>query len=903
MRHIASPPDGGNGGRSHPSAAALKNGVKNSARGLRSAAMFLRRGLKHPAPAIRVSPLLAELATVESVVALERLGSSREGLSEEEATLRLERHGPNVVADDQRPGRLRLFVHACVNPLVLLLAVLAFVSLATGDTRAAVVMTAMIVLGVGLRFTHEARADAAAEKLRAMIHVTATVLRAGGPLEEALARLVPGDVVQLSAGDMIPADVRILTCRDLFITQASLTGESLPVEKFETAGDTGDENALELKNLCFLGTAVESGAGTAMVVETGPRTYLGTIASTLTAEPVQTAFDQGVARFTWLMIRFIVVMAPLVFVINGVTKHDWKEAFFFAVAVAVGLTPEMLPMIVSVCLSRGALAMSGKKVIVKRLNAIQNLGAMDVLCTDKTGTLTQDHVMLERHCDVARNRDEGVLALAYLNSHFQTGLKSVLDRAVIEHGAHHDLSIESWRKVDELPFDFSRRLMSVVVETPEGGQRLICKGAPEELFKRCTRFELDGEVNTLDNVLIDDLREEHDTLSRDGFRVLALGYRDFEPRPTYSKDDECDLILAGYVAFLDPPKETAMAAIAALHARGVAVKILTGDNDLVSRKICQVVGLSTEAVLLGGQVEKMSDGELGAAAEKTTLFARMTPGHKQRVIEVLRGRKHVVGFLGDGINDSPALRVADVGISVDTAVDIAKEAADIILLEKSLLVVGDGVVEGRKVFCNILKYVRMGASSNFGNMFSVLGASAILPFVPMAPIQILTNNLLYDFSQVPIPTDEVDPEQIAGPRPWSMSELTRFILFIGPCSSVFDYTTYFMMLYLFGCWDPARAALFQTGWFVESLLTQTLIIHVIRTNHIPFLQSRASVPLMVTTAAIMLVGLWLPSSPLGPALGMTPLPHLYWPLIALTLLAYVVLTQFVKTWLLRRQWI
>src|SRR5262249_53637405 len=407
----------------------------------------------------------------------------------------------------------------------------------------------------------------------------------------------------------------------------------------------------------------------------------------------------------------------------------------------------------------------------------------------------------------------------------------------------------------------------------------------------------DEEVNPIDPILIDDLQAEHDTLSRDGFRVLGLAYRDFQPRQAYSKDDESGLILAGYVAFLDPPKETARAAVEGLHARGVAVKILTGDNDLVSRKICQVVGMPTEAVLLGSQIETMSDRELGEAAEKTTLFARMTPGHKQRIIQLLQARRHVVGFLGDGINDSPALRVADVGISVDTAVDIAKEAADIILLEKSLLVVGDGVVEGRKVFCNILKYVRMGASSNFGNMFSVLGASAILPFVPMAPIQILTNNLLYDFSQVPIPTDDVDPEQIARPRPWSMSDLTRFILFIGPCSSIFDYTTYFMMLYVFGCWDPGRASLFQTGWFVESLLTQTLIIHVIRTNRIPFLQSRASPALMATTAAIMLLGLWLPASPLGPALGLTRLPHLYWPLLALTLVAYVALTQLVKAWL------
>jgi len=903
MSLITTPTDGGSGDIRRPSAVALKTSVTTGARGVRSAATFLRRGLKHPTPAIQVSPLLAELATVDPEVALERLGSSREGLVPEEAALRLERHGPNVVAGDQRHGRLQLFLHACLNPLVLLLAVLALVSLVTGDVRAAVVMVVMIILGVALRFTQEVRANAAAEKLRAMIQVTATVLRSGDPVEEPLASLVPGDVVHLSAGDMIPADVRILTCRDLFIIQASLTGESLPVEKFETAGATGDESALEFKNLCFLGTAVESGTATAVVAETGPRTYLGNIANTLMAEPVQTAFDQGVARFTWLMIRFIAVMVPLVFVINGLTKHDWKEAFFFAVAVAVGLTPEMLPMIVSVCLSRGALAMSGKKVIVKRLNAIQNFGAMDILCTDKTGTLTQDHVVVQRHCDVARNRDEGVLTLAYLNSHFQTGLRNVLDRAVLEHGVAHDLSIQDWRKVDELPFDFSRRLMSVVVETPERTNRLICKGAPEEVFKRCTRFELDGEVNALDNVLVEDLREEHETLSRDGFRVLALAYRDFEAQQTYSKDDESDLILTGYLAFLDPPKETASAAVEALNRHGVGVKILTGDNDLVSRKICQVVGIPTESVLLGSQVEKMSDAELGEAAERTTLFARMTPGDKQRVIEVLQARTHVVGFLGDGINDSPALRVADVGISVDTAVDIAKEAADIILLEKSLLVVEDGVIEGRKVFSNILKYVRMGASSNFGNMFSVLGASAILPFVPMAPIQILTNNLLYDFSQVPIPTDDVDPEQVATPRPWSMSDITRFILFIGPCSSVFDYTTYFMMLYVFHCWDPSRASLFQTGWFVESLLTQTLIIHVIRTNKIPFLQSRASLPLMVTTAAIMVVGIWLPSSPLAPALGLTRLPQLYWPLLAVTLLAYVALTQMVKAWLHQRRWI
>jgi len=495
----------------------------------------LHRVPQPAAGSIRISPLLAEMAAAAPAAALQRLGSSLEGLSEEEVSRRLARHGPNAVASDIRHGRLRLFLRALLSPLVLLLAVLAVLSLATGDVRAAAVMSVMIVLGVGLRFAQEARANAAAEKLRAMIRVTATVVRAGQPVEEPLARLVPGDVVHLSAGDMIPADVRILTCRDLFLTQASLTGESLPVEKFATAGALGDQNGLELKNVCFLGTAVQNGTATAVVVETGPRTYLGTIASTLTGEPVETSFDRGVSHFTWLMIRFIAVMVPLVFIINGLTKHDWKEAFFFALAVAVGLTPEMLPMIVSVCLSRGALTMSRKKVIVKRLNSIQNLGAMDVLCTDKTGTLTQDRVMLERHCDVAGKENDRVLVLTYLNSHFQTGLKSVLDHAVLaHHEVHRDVAIPDWRKVDELPFDFSRRLMSVIVETPTGVHRLICKGAPEEVFARCTKFELDNEeINPIDNILIDDLREEYESLSRDGFRVLAVAYRDFESRHSY----------------------------------------------------------------------------------------------------------------------------------------------------------------------------------------------------------------------------------------------------------------------------------------------------------------------------------------------------------------------------------
>ena len=861
-------------------------------------------GPHKPSSAMQVSPLLLEAAGSDSEAVLLKLHTSIGGLSTAEAEQRFQRYGPNVVARDERHPRLRLLARALFNPLVILLLVLAASSFFTGDYWAGGVMLFMVILGVVLRFVQEARADTAAAKLRAMISVHATALRDGQPQEVPIGHLIPGDVVQLAAGDMIPADVRLLSCKDLFLTQASLTGEAFPVEKFAARENAAGRLPLELTNVCYLGTSVESGAATAVVVATGLTTFLGGMSSAIVEHQEPTSFDRGMSRFTWLMIYFILVMVPLVFIINGLTKSDWKGAFFFALAVAVGLTPEMLPMIVAVCLSKGALAMSRKKVIVKRLNSIQNLGAMDVLCTDKTGTLTMDRIILEKHCDVVLKEDTEVLTLAYLNSHFQTGLKNLMDRAILEHTELREhLALPEYAKVDEIPFDFSRKMMSVVVKTPGNAHRLICKGAPEEVYKHCGSFELDGQVHPMDHVIPANLKAEFDRLSADGFRVLALAYRDLYAKPAYSKDDEHDLILRGYVAFLDPPKDSARSALAALQGHGISVKVLTGDNELVSRKICREVGIATDQVLLGSQVEGMSDAELATAASKATLFARVSPAHKQRIIKILQGAGHVVGFLGDGINDAPALRAADVGISVDTAVDIAKESADAILLEKDLLVLEEGVREGRKVFANILKYIRMGASSNFGNMFSVLGASIFLPFVPMAPLQILTNNLLYDFSQVPIPTDDVDPEQIARPRPWSMNAIARFILFIGPCSSVFDYATFFIMLYIFGCWDPARASLFQTGWFVESLLTQTLIIHVIRTNRIPFIQSWASWPLIATTTVIMLLGAWLPFSPLGPAFGFTPLPLLYWPLLAVTLLGYVVLTQAVKTWLFRKGWV
>jgi Mg2+-importing ATPase len=872
-----------------------------------------------------LSDLARDAATKDSAEVLQSLGTSLTGLTEEEAAARLEQYGPNEVGREKHEGWPQRLYIAARNPLVILLTILATLSFATGDFRAGVVMLLMVVLGVSLRFVQETKANTAAAKLKAMISVTATVVRDGQPKEIALQHLVPGDIVKLSAGDMVPGDVRLLSAKDLFLIQATLTGESMPVEKTDACDLRPNVSAIERSNTCFLGTSVESGSATAVIVATGAQTYFGKVAKSLAGQQVETAFDRGVKRYTWLMIQFMAVMVPLVFVINGLFKHDWKDAFFFSLAVAVGLTPEMLPMIVSVCLSKGALAMSKKKVIVKRLNSIQNFGAMNVLCTDKTGTLTMDHVILEIYCDVFKSESQTVLQDAYLISHFQTGLKNILDRAVLHHEELHGaLALDKFSKVDEIPFDFTRRMMSVVVEGPDGQRELLTKGAPESVFAQCTHFESDGDIFPMEPILVGDLIEQVNDLSEDGFRVLAVATRKVDKKAAYSKADEAELVLTGYLAFLDPPKDTAIQAISVLRQQGITVKVLTGDNDLVTRKVCTEVGINAEKIVLGSQVETMTDPQLAEAVENTDVFARLSPAHKQRIVKALQLKGHVVGFMGDGINDAPALRAADVGISVDNAVDIAKESADVILLEKNLMVLEEGVVEGRKVFVNILKYIRMGASSNFGNMFSVIGASAWLPYVPMAPIQVLSNNLLYDFSQVPIPTDNVGLQQIAKPRPWNMGEIAKFIVFIGPISSIFDYTTYALMWFVFKCNDlglvpppdlAARyagvtdaektyaAALFHTGWFVESLMTQTLIIHVIRTNLIPFVQSRASWQLTMTTLLIMAVGAYLPYSPLASALGFVPLPPLFWLLLLVTLLCYVGLTQVIKMWLIRKSWV
>lgn len=880
------------------------------------------------ADAQRSPEMLRDAATKDISETFARLKTSATGLTEEEAAERLEIFGPNEVAQEHGNQWLHRLWLAIRNPLVILLSVLAIVTFATAedstDYIGGVVMVIMVILGVSLRFVQETRADNAAAKLKAMIKVTATALRDGQAKEVPLQNLVPGDVIKLSAGDMIPGDVRLISAKDLFIIQATLTGESLPVEKTDALDTRTNVSSIEHTNLCFLGTSVESGAATAVIVATGAQTYFGKMAKSLVGTQVITAFDRGVKKFVWLMISFMGVMVPMVFVINGALKHDWKQAFLFAMAVAVGLTPEMLPMIVSVCLSKGALAMSKKKVIVKKLNSIQNFGAMDVLCTDKTGTLTIDHVILELHCDVFKNESDAVLRDAYLISHFQTGLKNVLDRAVLKYKElHKELAIDKYKMVDEIPFDFSRRMMSVAVEGPDGERQLLTKGAPEAVFAKCTCFESEGEIFPMEPILAGDLVQQVNELSEDGFRVLAVATKKLGSQTSFSKADECDLVLTGYLAFLDPPKDTASKAIEALRQHGVTVKVLTGDNDLVTRKVCSEVGIHAEKILLGSQVEPMSDADLAEAVETMDVFARLSPAHKKRIVQALQKKGHVVGFMGDGINDAPALRAADVGISVDNAVDIAKESADMILLEKNLMVLEEGVLEGRKVFVNILKYIRMGASSNFGNMFSVIGASAWFPFVPMLPIQVLTNNLLYDFSQVPIPTDNVGPSQITKPKPWNMGDIAKFIIFIGPISSIFDYTTYCLMWFYFRCndaglvpppelahhftsTDPDKtyaAALFHTGWFVESLMTQTLIIHVIRTNLIPFIQSRASWQLTVTSIVIMGVGAVLPFSPLARFLGLVPLPWQFWPFLIITLLCYVGLTQLVKTWLVKRRWV
>ena len=873
------------------------------------------------------SPLL-DLCDCTPEEALKRLDVTRSGLTPEQVEERLEQYGPNEVTHEKPPTWYQQLFHAFVTPFNGVLLTVSIVSLFTDVIFAApedrtfrtiIVLSTMVLLSTLLRFWQEFRSNKAAEELKAMVSSTTAVLRAGmqRPQEIPISTLVPGDIVYLSAGDMIPADVRLLSAKDLFVSQAMLTGESIPVEKYPLPSakpdkSSGSRNPLEQETACFMGTNVVSGTAIAVVEATGNSTYFGAVAKDIAGARPLTSFDKGISRVSWMLIRFLLVMTPLVLLINGITKGDWLESLLFAVSVAVGLTPEMLPMIVTTNLAKGAVVMARRKCIVKRLNAIQNFGAMDILCTDKTGTLTQNRVILERHLDIHGNEDTQVLEYAWINSFHQTGLKNLLDVAVLEYAEQNEIveKLQHYRKIDEIPFDFLRRRMSVVVRNGDGKNLLVCKGAIEEILPLCRSANENaaapGSIVEFTPEKRREVRRITRKLNQEGLRALAVAYKwlPAEDR-TYSVADENDLVLAGYVAFLDPPKDSAREAIAALRDYGVAIKIITGDNEVVTRKICKEVGLAIENTMLGKNVEALSDTQLAEAAEHTTIFAKMSPLQKSRVIRALQSRGHTVGYLGDGINDAAALKDADVGISVDTAVDIAKESADIILLEKSLLVLEEAVIEGRRTFANIIKYIKMTASSNFGNVFSVLIASIFLPFLPMLPIQLLIQNLLYDVSQVSIPWDDVDKDYLKQPRKWDAGGIARFMVFIGPISSIFDIVTFLLMWHVFGANIVEKQSLFQSGWFVVGLLTQTLIVHMIRTQHIPFIQSRAATPVMLLTGCIMAIGIYLPFSPLGEHLGMVALPLSYFPWLAGILLSYCVLTQLVKRLYIHRfgQWL
>ncbi|WP_308380761.1 magnesium-translocating P-type ATPase [Serratia marcescens] len=879
-----------------------------------------------------VTYAIAQEATNSIAQTLANLKCNRNGLTQDDADERLEQFGANQVAHDKAPHALIQLIKAFNNPFIFVLMVLAAISFFTDywlprqsgeetELTGVIIILTMVTLSGLLRFWQEYRTNKAAEALKSMVRTTATVLRRSSysahplTLEVPIRELVPGDIIQLSAGDMVPADVRLIASRDLFISQAILTGEAIPIEKYDAMGnvaqkssdgEVSSENALlELSNICLMGTNVASGTATAVVVATGGRTYFGSLAKSIVGSRAQTAFDRGVNSVSWLLIRFMLVMVPVVLLINGFTKGDWSEAALFALAVAVGLTPEMLPMIVSSNLAKGAIAMSRRKVVVKRLNAIQNFGAMDVLCTDKTGTLTQDRIILEHHIDVNGARDNEVLHLAWLNSFHQSGMKNLMDQAVIRFGRGKP-GIEAlgrFSKVDELPFDFVRRRLSIVVADENGKQQLICKGAVEEMLEIATHVREGDKTLELDDARRAALQALAREYNEDGFRVLVLATRGLDaqrPAEPLSVADERDMVVQGLLTFLDPPKESAQQAIAALQENGVTVKVLTGDNPVITCKICRDVGLEPGEPLSGLQIEQMDDEELAREVEQRTVFTKLTPLQKSRVLKMLQSNGHTVGFLGDGINDAPALRDADVGISVDTGTDIAKESADIILLEKNLMVLEEGVIKGRETFGNIIKYLNMTASSNFGNVFSVLVASAFIPFLPMLAIHLLIQNLMYDISQLSLPWDKMDKEFLRKPRKWDSKNIGRFMLWIGPTSSIFDITTYALMWYVFAANSVEHQALFQSGWFIEGLLSQTLVVHMLRTQKIPFIQSTAALPVLLTTGLVMALGIYIPFSPLGALVGLQPLPWEYFPWLAATLVSYCVVAQLMKRFYIRR---
>lgn len=856
----------------------------------------------------------------------EKFSSSFQGIDSGRAEALQDEYGKNVITYGKKDSTAKRLFSAFINPFTVVLMVLAVISVFTDILFAAkeernfatvLIITVMVLLSGILRFVQETRSGNVANKLIGMIHTTACVERNGKRSEIPMEDIVCGDIIHLSAGDMIPADVRILNAKDLFVSQSSLTGESEPVEKFDHR--ISRTSALtDAENIAFLGSNVISGSARAIVISVGNDTLLGAMAKNLNEKPPKTTFEKGVNAVSWVLIRFMLIMVPVVLFINGFTKGDWMQAALFAISVAVGLTPEMLPMIVTTSLAKGAVAMSKKKVIIKNLNSIQNLGSMDILCTDKTGTLTCDKVVLEYHINIDGKEDDRVLRHAFLNSYFQTGLKNLIDIAVIskqtEIGAQN--LQEDYKKVDEIPFDFERRRMSVVVKDKQGKTQMVTKGAVEEMLRCCDYAECGGKIELLTRDVRQMVLNKANELNEKGMRVIAVAQKT-NPSPVgeFSPDDEKAMVLIGFLAFLDPPKDTTKSAIKALENYGVGVKILTGDNEKVTRAICRQVGMNADRILLGSDFDALSDKQLGNLAEKITVFAKLSPSQKARVITVLRDRGHSVGYMGDGINDASALKAADVGISVDTAVDIAKESASVVLLEKDLTVLEQGVIEGRKTYANMMKYIKMTASSNFGNMLSVLAASAFLPFLPMASLQLILLNLIYDISCTAISWDHVDREYISQPRKWNASGISRFMLWLGPTSSVFDIACYLLMYFILcpaftggllysQLTDPARQALyialFQTGWFVESMWSQTLVIHMIRTPRLPFIQSRASAPVTALTFAGILIVTILPFTPLTSALGLVALPAIYFVWLAAIVAGYMLLVTAVKKLYIRR---
>lgn len=877
------------------------------------------------------------------------LGTSAGGLSEDEVEKNRERYGDNAVTHEKKIPLIRRIMSAFINPFTAILIFLALISVVTdiivplqkglyeeAEPLTVIIILAMVLISGVLRFVQETRSGNAADRLLDMITTTTCVERKENGKEEIpLEDVVVGDIIHLAAGDMVPADVRIIDAKDLFISQAALTGESEPLEKSPITYTEKQDAITEYNNLAFMGSNVISGTATAIVLSTGDHTLFGSMAKSIAVEPVETSFEKGVNAVSWVLIRFMLIMVPVVFLINGFTKGDWVSAFLFAVSIAVGLTPEMLPMIVTTCLAKGAVSMSKKKTIIKNLNSIQNFGAIDVLCTDKTGTLTQDKVVLEYHMNVMGDEDPRVLRHAFLNSYFQTGLKNLMDIAIIdrtddpeESGTSKQHILEQYHKVDEVPFDFTRRRMSVVVEDKQGKTQMITKGAVEEMLSICSYVDYDGKIEKLDDQERQDVLKRVDELNDDGMRVIAIAQKT-NPSPigAFGVKDEYDMVLLGYLAFLDPPKETTAAAIQALKEHGVTTKILTGDNDKVTRTICKQVGLRVDNLLLGSDIEKMTDEELAVHAQQTNVFVKLAPEQKVRVVRILRESGHIVGFMGDGINDAAAMKEADIGISVDTAVDIAKESADVILLEKDLMILEEGIIEGRKTYANMIKYIKMTASSNFGNMFSVLAASALLPFLPMMSVQLIFLNLIYDLSCTTIPWDNVDPEFLKEPKLWDASSVGSFMLWIGPTSSIFDWTTYLLMYFIicpkfvsggtlfnaipegtliqsghFAGMDMrwVYEAMFQAGWFVESMWSQTLVIHMIRTPKIPFIQSRASAPVTLLTFAGIAAVTFIPFTAVGRLLGFVALPAIYFVWLLITIVLYMVLVTAVKKIYMRR---